>query len=124
MSQVFAHKTFLLSRTDSLGDVVLTLPLCGWIKRHIPGATILFLGKTYTRAIIESCPDVDAFLNWDELRAQAPARQVEILRHQHIDVAIHVFPNRTLPGCAGGPASPTASAPATAGFTGSPATTW
>ncbi|MGV3639709.1 MAG: glycosyltransferase family 9 protein [Adhaeribacter sp.] len=92
MSQDFAHKTFLISRTDSIGDVVLTLPLCGWIKRHIPGARIVFLGKTYTRAIIESCPDVDAFLNWDELRAEAPDRQVEILRSHHLDVVLHVFP--------------------------------
>lgn len=92
MSQDFAHKTFLLSRTDAIGDVVLTLPLCGWIKQHIPGTTIVFLGKTYTRAIIENCPDVDAFLNWDELRTELPARQAEILRRHHIDVAIHVFP--------------------------------
>ncbi|MGV3502429.1 MAG: glycosyltransferase family 9 protein [Adhaeribacter sp.] len=87
-----APKTFLLSRTDSIGDVVLTLPLCGWIKQHVPGARIIFLGKTYTRAIIESCPEVDVFLNWDEVRAENPARQLEILQSHQIEVAIHVFP--------------------------------
>ena len=60
MTYSFAAKTFLLSRTDSIGDVVLTLPMCGWLKQHIPGARIIFLGKTYTKAIIECCPDVDA----------------------------------------------------------------
>jgi ADP-heptose:LPS heptosyltransferase len=96
MSQAFVHKTFLISRTDSLGDVVLTLPMCGWLKQHIPGVNIVFLGKTYTRAVIESCPDVDAFLNWDELRAESPARQTAILQQHRIEVVIHVFPDKDL----------------------------
>jgi heptosyltransferase III len=96
MNQAFAHKTFLLSRTDSIGDVVLTLPMCGWIRQQVPGARIVFLGKTYTEAIIESCPDVDTFLNWDELRAQSPARQLAILRQHRIEVVIHVFPNKDI----------------------------
>lgn len=94
MNPAFAHKTFLLSRTDSIGDVVLTLPMCGWLKQHVPGARIVFLGKTYTRAIIESCPDVDVFLNWDELRVLSPGQQVAMLRQHQVEVAIHVFPHR------------------------------
>jgi heptosyltransferase-3 len=93
MNQAFAHKTFLLSRTDSIGDVVLTLPMCGWLKKHIPGVKIIFLGKTYTQAIIESCRDVDAFLNWDELRAASAGQQVSLLQQQGIDVVVHVFPD-------------------------------
>jgi ADP-heptose:LPS heptosyltransferase len=100
MNQAFAHKTFLLSRTDSIGDVVLTLPMCGWLKQHIPGAKIIFLAKTYTQAIIESCPDVDVFLNWDELRAENPARQITVLQQQCIDVVIHVFPVKAIAGLA------------------------
>lgn len=96
MNPAFAHKTFLISRTDSIGDVVLTLPLCGWLKRHVPGVRIVFLGKTYTQAIIESCPDVDVFLNWEELRAQTPARQVAILRQHQVEVAVHVFPRKDI----------------------------
>jgi hypothetical protein len=38
-------KTFLVSRTDAIGDVVLTLPLCGWIKEACPGARVIFLGR-------------------------------------------------------------------------------
>ena len=96
MSHAFAAKTFLLSRTDSIGDVVLTLPMCGWLKQHIPGARIIFLGKTYTKAIIECCPDVDAFLNWDELRVLPRTGQVALLRQHHIEVAIHVFPHKDI----------------------------
>lgn len=96
MSYSFAAKTFLLSRTDSIGDVVLTLPMCGWLKQHIPGARIIFLGKTYTKAIIECCPDVDAFLNWDELRVLPRTDQAALLRQHHIEVAIHVFPHKDI----------------------------
>jgi len=96
MMPSFANQTFLISRTDAIGDVVLTLPVCGWIKAHIPGAKVVFLGRTYTQAVIQSCPDIDVFLNWDEIKAQSPAEQINILRQQQIDVAIHVFPNKSV----------------------------
>lgn len=96
MKQPLPPKTFLLSRTDAIGDVVLTLPMCGWIRQHIPGSRIVFLGKTYTQAIIENCPDVDSFLNWDELRALSDTEQVNRLRQLHIDAVVHVFPNKAI----------------------------
>jgi len=58
-------QTILISRTDSIGDVCLTLPICAALKQKFPSARIVFLGKSYTQAIIESCPAVDEFLNWD-----------------------------------------------------------
>ena len=58
--------TILVSRTDSIGDVVLTLPLVGAIKRYLPSSKVIFLGKSYTKAVIELCDDVDEFLNWPE----------------------------------------------------------
>jgi heptosyltransferase-3 len=94
MKQPALPKTFLVSRTDAIGDVVLTLPLCGWLKQHIAGARVIFLGKTYTRAIIESCPDVDVFLNWEDLQALPAAGQAAQLRQHRIDAVLHVFPHR------------------------------
>jgi ADP-heptose:LPS heptosyltransferase len=35
-------KTILISRTDSIGDVVLTLPCCVWIKRQFPDCKLLY----------------------------------------------------------------------------------
>jgi len=96
MSQPFENQTFLISRTDAIGDVVLTLPVAGWLKAHIPGAKVVFLGRTYTEAIILSCPNVDVFLNWDELKNKPATEQTALLRQQQIDVAIHVFPNKTI----------------------------
>ena len=89
-------KSFLISRTDAIGDVVLTLAVCGWIKAHVSGAKVVFLGRTYTQAVIQSCPDVDVFLDWDEIRTKSQLEQVNILQQQQINVAIHVFPNKAI----------------------------
>ena len=59
-------KRIIISRTDSIGDVVLSLPMARYIKQHIPDAYIGFLGKAYTRAVIEACPDVDAFMDMED----------------------------------------------------------
>lgn len=80
-------KHFLLSRTDNIGDVVLTLPLAGLLKQTFPDCTIGFLGKAYTRPVIESCPFVDYFL--------AEADFLELKPGQlPVEVLVHVFPNR------------------------------
>ena len=34
----------ILSRTDSIGDVVLTLPMAAALKQSFPGCTVVFLG--------------------------------------------------------------------------------
>ncbi|POZ52429.1 glycosyltransferase family 9 protein [Methylovulum psychrotolerans] len=54
---------FLISRTDSLGDVVLTLPVAAVLKQHFPNATIGFIGTPYTKAIVEACPHIDVFID-------------------------------------------------------------
>ena len=63
----------ILSRTDNLGDVILTLPMAGVLKQHFPGVHIVFLGKSYTRPLIDACEFVDEFLNWDELKQMLDA---------------------------------------------------
>lgn len=81
----------LVSRTDRLGDVVLTLPLCGLLRARL-GATVVFLGRGYTRPVLEASAAVDEVLDWDVV-ADAPfgARR-DFLRAARADVALHVFP--------------------------------
>lgn len=82
----------IISRTDSIGDVVLTLPLAGIIKEKYPESKIFFLGKTYTQPIIELCGYVDGFLNWDEIsKSKTPENELKKL---NADTIIHVFPNK------------------------------
>lgn len=81
----------LVSRTDRLGDVALTLPLCGLLKARL-GATIVFLGRGYTHALLEASDAVDEALDWDAV-AHAPfAARRDFLRAARADVVLHVFP--------------------------------
>ncbi|WP_139925649.1 glycosyltransferase family 9 protein [Hymenobacter sp. DG01] len=89
-------KTFLISRTDAIGDVVLTLPVAGRLKQLYPGCRVVLIGRTYTQAVAEACPWVDAFLNIDEFQQLTPAGQVAALQAQQADVILHVFPNKLL----------------------------
>lgn len=85
--------SIIVSRTDSIGDVMLTLPLLGVIKKHYPQTKIIFLGSTYTQAIAKACKHIDVFINWSELQQQPVAEQKKVLS---ADAIIHVFPNKKI----------------------------
>ena len=89
-------KTIAVSRTDNIGDVILTLPVCGVLKQEFPNAKIIFIGKVYTDPIISCSDHVDGFINWDNLKELSLDDQANELRSFNIDLFIHVFPNRAL----------------------------
>ncbi|UOG74315.1 glycosyltransferase family 9 protein [Hymenobacter tibetensis] len=89
-------RTFLVSRTDAIGDVVLTLPVCGQLKQLFPGCRVIVIGRTYTQAVAEACPWVDGFLNFDHLAGLPETEQLKVLRAQQAEVILHVFPNKLL----------------------------
>ncbi len=89
-------KTILISRTDNIGDVILTLPMLGIIKQSYPDYKIIFLGKTYTKPVLQLCEHVDEILYWDELSKKTDSEIISVLRDYKIDVAIHVFPNKKI----------------------------
>ena len=72
-----------ISRTDSIGDVIVTLPLCGFIKKYSPNTRIKFIGRSYTQAIVEACPFVDEFVNFDK-RTESNLK---------VDACIFAFPD-------------------------------
>ena len=74
------NKTVLISRTDSIGDVVLTLPMCVWIKKNYPTAKIIFLGNTYTKPVIECLPQIDEIIEWAELEKMPESIRVDFLK--------------------------------------------
>lgn len=82
----------LLSRTDSIGDVILTLPMAGVIKANFPECEVFFLGRTYTKAVIELSEHVDQFVNYDDVVKLNENDRVEFLKKLNIDIFIHVFP--------------------------------
>lgn len=89
----------LLSRTDSIGDVMLTLPLAGLLKRTFPGVHIAFLGRSYTAPVLRCCAHVDEVLTLEELQAAGTAGAVQRLRTLHADAVVHVFPQRAVAAC-------------------------
>jgi len=90
-------KRIIISRTDAIGDVVLTLPLCGLIKKHLGVDThLIFFGKTYTQPVIELSTHVDAFLNYDVFEKLNVSEQTEFLASQNADAIMHVFPRSSI----------------------------
>lgn len=82
----------IISRTDSIGDVILTLPMCAWLKSQFPACTLIFLGKAYTKPVVDCCPAVDEFVYWQEIESLPSASKVARLAELKADAIVHVFP--------------------------------
>jgi ADP-heptose:LPS heptosyltransferase len=89
-------KRIIISRTDSIGDVILTLPLAGILKKKFPRAELVFLGRSYTEEVIAACAHIDAFLNWDTVRNAGREAGTAMLASVEADLIIHVFPRREI----------------------------
>ena len=87
------HRNILISRIDAIGDVTLTIPICGYLKSVFPESRISFLGRRYTEPVISTCSSIDEFINYDELKILSESRQVAYMKARSIDIIIHVFPN-------------------------------
>jgi ADP-heptose:LPS heptosyltransferase len=85
-------KHILISRTDKIGDVILTLPLAGVLNKAFPTVKISFLGNSYTKNIVENSNYIKKFYDWDQMKENP----VEDLRSIQADVIIHVYPNRKI----------------------------
>lgn len=91
-----SNKTIVISRTDSIGDVVLTLPVTTWLKANFNNIRIVFLGRNYTKPVIESYSDIDEFLSWDELLDLPLSLRKEHFKSYSFDAIVHVFPNKDI----------------------------
>ena len=86
-------KNLIISRTDSLGDVMLTLPAAGLMKKIYPGVKIYFIGRSYTQPLIQASEFIDEFVNWDEVSSYPQQQQVEFIKSLNADAIVHVFPD-------------------------------
>ncbi|MCX8489711.1 MAG: glycosyltransferase [Cyclobacteriaceae bacterium] len=84
-------KRIIISRTDNLGDVILTLPVVGYIKKTIPDSEIYFIGKKYTEPVIRQCTYIDHFLDREEILAN-PSQLASI----KADTILFVYPDQAL----------------------------
>lgn len=90
------NKSILISRTDSIGDVVLTLPVCIWLKQQFPTCTIHFLASAYTEPVISCFPEVDRIIRWDELKQQSEQEQTQFIQELTLEACVHIFPRKEI----------------------------
>jgi heptosyltransferase-3 len=90
-------KSFLIVRTDRIGDVILTLPMARAIKKHIPDAYVVMLIQRYTAELVEDDKSVDEILFYDEQDRLVPFFQlVALIRDHRFDVVFHTHPRLRL----------------------------
>ena len=86
--------SIILSRPDNLGDAVVTLPMAGWIKHHVPGTRITALVKRYTLPVWKACTHIDDVITLEELQETGDAGAAVRLNATGADAIVHVFPHR------------------------------
>lgn len=89
-------KRVVISRTDSIGDVMLTLPMVAWLKAAYPTCHITFLCRNYTAPIVQCYEGVDAVLRLESIESLPLQSRVSFIEQHRFDSVIHVFPNKDL----------------------------
>jgi ADP-heptose:LPS heptosyltransferase len=87
-------KKILLSRTDKIGDVVLTLPMAGLIKSYYPEAKVYFIGSHLVKPLVEVSVHIDRFIDWDDIKQKSKTEQILVFKDFEADAIVHVFPNK------------------------------
>ena len=92
---LFRPERIIVSRTDRIGDVVLTLPLCALLKER-SGAQVVFLASAYTRAVVECSPHVDTILDWDTVAALGADDRRDHIGAVAADAIVHAYPRTAI----------------------------
>lgn len=83
-------KKIIVSRTDNLGDVILTLPLITQIKKYFPKAEITFLVKKYVYDLVKDYPGINSFAFIDDLNSSSSLKN--FFYAGNYDMVFNVFP--------------------------------
>ncbi len=89
-----------MSRTDRIGDVVLTFPLLGLLRERFPDAEICFLGRRYVAPVVAACVHADRFVEWRFDSPTPAAEGAAALRSLDADVILHLLPHRPIAAAA------------------------
>lgn len=87
-------KTIIISRTDAIGDVVLTLPLAGVLKKHWPHLKIVFLAQNYTLPLVQKSTFIDEVWSEQSFSNMDIVERSTFLSENKIDVFFHIFPSK------------------------------
>lgn len=86
----------LVTRVDAIGDVVLALPICGYIKESFPGARVSILARKYTKAVIDASDAVDNFIDYEEIYAMPKDEQIAFIKQFKFDAILHLVTHPNL----------------------------
>ena len=90
-------KNILIVRTDRIGDLVLTLPLAGLIKKHYPNSKVSFLVREYTKNIVNNNPFIDEVIVLKEAGGKVSLfDNLNIIKAKKFDTCIIVYPTFVL----------------------------
>lgn len=83
-------KRILVTRTDNIGDVVLTLPLITELRKLFPSSKINFLVQTHIVDLVKGYPGIDEVVSYTN---NSPFKQkFNLLKDINPDLAIVVYP--------------------------------
>ena len=100
MNVLHEPRRILISRTDRLGDSMLTLPLCGLLKERYPAAELFFLARAYTQPFVQLSTNLTRVLDWDALAALPSSARTQAMQELNCDTIIHVFPRAPIAAAA------------------------
>lgn len=89
-------KRILITRTDRIGDVVLTLPLAGIIRKHYPDAEVFFMLRSYTEPLTYGNKEIAGVLNYDNYTEKTLSEKIKFLRSFRFDAVFVISPSLTL----------------------------
>jgi len=92
----YSHSRIIISRTDSIGDVMLTLPLAGYLKKIFPQCYIIFLCSAYTFPLVKISKYVDEIANWSEISGLSSRDKIEAFKLLRADIILHVYPRKEI----------------------------
>jgi lipopolysaccharide heptosyltransferase II len=86
-------KNILIVRTDRIGDLILTLPLAGLIKKKYPESKVSFLVRDYTKNILNHHPYIDEVLVLKEVNENVSLfDNINLIKQKKFDSCIVVYP--------------------------------
>jgi ADP-heptose:LPS heptosyltransferase len=75
---------------------VLTVPLLHTLREKYPDAKISFIGRTYTKPIVELNKNINQFINWDDVSNKTKKEQINFLKDHEIDAIVFAYPDKQI----------------------------
>ena len=90
-------KRIIVSRTDKIGDLILSIPSFFMLKKMYPAAELLVLVRQYNYSIVKNLPYIDRIIKIDDYTLEDLKGE---LKHFKADVFIALYSNSFVAGLA------------------------